>query len=241
MRSRVDERNRPVVRFVRPRRPHPVGPVTVTRVRDEDTGTLGRLAALTGLTVASSTGAHLSAGGHVTAAAAGFLLLLTVPLLLPLAQRAVRVRTTGPVLGGLQLVWHTGLTALAHPAAHTPAATTSCGHPLPPPVGDAGAAHAAAGAAMHLDVPMLLGHLLAGVLLAAWVRHGEDVLRTCTDLLARVVPTLVRPRHPVVPVVPVLGTPEDDASIPRWSGARFVSRRGPPRPEFPRRRVLTPA
>ncbi|WP_258724756.1 hypothetical protein [Cellulomonas sp. NS3] len=204
------------------------------------------------LAVLLAAGAHAAGGGHVPALGTVLLLWLAV---LPVTA-ALACRTWGPgaltvALGLLELGLHQALSlgSAGGPAASGTAHAT--GHGGVPsahgahagPHGDAHAAHAghaatthasaadvasAAGPEHHTGLPMLLGHVVATVLTALLLAHGDALLArlwawvTLRDL----------PRSEATALV-LRATPAPRwrvrAALPPLVAAGGVCRRGPPR------------
>ncbi|GEA87693.1 hypothetical protein CCE01nite_16420 [Cellulomonas cellasea] len=205
---------------------------------------VARAAVFALLAVLLAAGAHASGGGRVPALGTVLLLWLAV---LPVAAVLAR-RTWGPgalttALGLLELGLHQALSlgtagapataGAAHATGHGGVMTAHVAHGAGPH-GDGHASHAsatdvasAAGPDHHTGLPMLLGHVVATVLTALVLAHGDALLArlwawaTLRDLPRAGAPTLADR------VAPSPGW-QLDAGQPPLVAAGGVCRRGPP-------------
>ncbi len=116
--------------------------------------------------------AHLEGGGSIPVVGVVVLAALSVGPTRWLASRPRPVWILGPALGLIQSGWHVGLSWI--------------GHPESAPVAVAPGLHQHAAGAALLTLPrhgsgeptasMLLTHMIAGLLIATWLRCGEQAL-----------------------------------------------------------------
>ncbi|WP_380165011.1 hypothetical protein [Jannaschia sp. R86511] len=176
------------------------------------------VAVVTGL----STAGHLAGGGHVASARAAVLALLLVSVAAAAltAVRLTPVRLLAALAAGQVVVHH----ALAWtPGGHCAAPASS---PLFESTVVAGCGPAGPHEAMWSDPAMLLGHLVATVLAAAVLGHGEQLLWTARDLLA--LRLLVLPDAVPAQAAPALAFPPVPAPVPSTPVERCDPVRGPP-------------
>ena len=202
---------------------------------------LMRAVVLGAVPVGLAAAGHASAGGGVAAAPVALLCLASVAAALALFPRALRPLPILLVASATQLATHVVLgqwgvphgAPMSAPGHHSMTAPGMAGSGMPEPAApDPGMASALMADSAMAGVPMLLGHLAAGVLSALVMVHCDALVLAARRLVSngfhRPVPRLVRPVR-IAGAVAVWVDPAIPAPV---SLETPVSRRGPPRERF---------